>query len=105
MGERTANVQDADFSATVIALAGIIAARRTADPESSYTARLLTSQPDYLLKKLVEEACELTLAVKDADHEHIRYEAADLVYHLLVLLQREGVSLAELAGELQARMK
>jgi phosphoribosyl-ATP pyrophosphohydrolase len=45
----------------------------------------------------------VALAVKDDDHDHARYEAADLLYHLLVLLQRVGISLEELAGELDAR--
>ena len=43
------------------------------------------------------------MACKDDDHDHIRYEAADLVYHLLVTLERYGVSTEELAGELDAR--
>ena len=45
------------------------------------------------------------MACKDGDHDHIRYEAADLVYHLLVVLERYGVTVEELAGELDARMK
>ena len=45
------------------------------------------------------------MACKDNDHDHIRYEAADLVYHLLVVLERYGVTLDELAGELNARRR
>lgn len=104
MGERTENVQAGDLGATIISLAGVITRRREASPEESYTARLLTGHEDKLYKKIVEEACELTLASKDKDHDHIRYEAADLVYHLLVLLERESISTEELAGELNARM-
>lgn len=74
-------------------------------PNHSYTAQLLNGDIDYLLKKISEESTELILAVKDDDHDHIRYEAADLVYHLLVVLERTGVSIADLAGELDARMK
>lgn len=103
MGERTPNVQPADFGAVIAELAQVIAARRDASPEESYTARLLQGPADTPLKKVVEEACEVTLACKDADHDHIRYEAADLVYHLLVVLERYGVGLGELAGELKAR--
>jgi phosphoribosyl-ATP pyrophosphohydrolase len=66
---------------------------------------LLKGDYDYLLKKIGEESTELILAVKEDDHDHIRYEAADLLYHLLVVLERAGISQAELAGELDARMK
>ena len=45
------------------------------------------------------------MACKDNDHDHIRYEAGDLVYHLMVTLERYGVTLPELAGELDARRK
>jgi phosphoribosyl-ATP pyrophosphohydrolase len=105
MGERTAGVVEGDLGETLEKLAGTISERQSADPASSYTARLLSSGEDYLYKKLTEEATELVLAAKDKDHDHIRYEAADLLYHLLVLLQREGITVAELAGELNARMK
>ncbi len=103
MGVRTANVQDGDIGRTLTGLAEVIHSRREASPESSYTARLLTDVEDELLKKLAEEASEVIMACKDNDHDHIRYEAADLVYHLMVTLERYGVSLAELAGELDAR--
>ncbi|HIY52069.1 MAG TPA: phosphoribosyl-ATP diphosphatase [Candidatus Olsenella avicola] len=103
MGVRTANVQDGDIGRTLTGLAEVIHSRREASPESSYTARLLTDVEDELLKKLAEEASEVIMACKDNDHDHIRYEAADLVYHLMVTLERYGVSVAELAGELDAR--
>ena len=79
------------------------AGRRDASPQESYTARLLTDVEDELLKKLAEEASEVIMACKDNDHDHIRYEAGDLVYHLLVTLERYGITLDELAGELNAR--
>jgi phosphoribosyl-ATP pyrophosphohydrolase len=104
MGERTENVQDASLGATHSELAAVVKARRAASPQQSYTARLLTEPADTLYKKVVEEATELVLASKDCDHDHIRYEAADLLYHLMVLLERVGVSCGELAGELKARM-
>ena len=103
MGERTANVHDGDIGETLTGLAAVISARRGASPEESYTARLLKGPEDSMLKKLTEEATEVALACKDNDHDHIRYEAADLVYHLLVTLERYGVSVEELAGELDAR--
>lgn len=105
MGVRTANVQPADIGQTLTSLAQTIHGRRDASPETSYTARLLTDVEDELLKKLAEEASEVIMACKDDDHDHIRYEAGDLVYHLLVTMERYGVSVAELAGELNARMR
>ena len=74
-------------------------------PETSYTARLLKGKEDSLLKKLTEEATEVVMACKDNDHDHIRYEAGDLIYHLLVVLERYGVTTEELAGELDARRR
>lgn len=103
MGERTANVQNGDIGVTMRGLAEVIHSRRDASPETSYTARLLQGKEDGLLKKVTEEATEVVMACKDNDHDHIRYEAADLVYHLLVTLERYGVSVEELAGELDAR--
>jgi len=102
MGVRTANVQDGNIGETLESLAATI---RESSPEKSYTARLLTDVEDELLKKIAEEASEVIMACKDKDHDHIRYEAGDLVYHLLVTLERYGVTLDELAGELNARMK
>lgn len=105
MGVRTANVQPGNIGETLERLAATIHARRNVSPQESYTARLLTDVEDELLKKLAEEASEIIMACKDRDHDHIRYEAGDLVYHLLVTLERYGISLDELAGELNARMK
>lgn len=105
MGVRTANVQPGNIGETLEGLAATIHARRDASPEASYTARLLTDVEDELLKKIAEEASEVIMACKDDDHDHIRYEAGDLVYHPLVTLERCGVTLNELAGELNARMK
>lgn len=105
MGERTANVQAGDLGATMARLAAVIHGRRAADSNESYTKRLLDGPEDKPLKKLVEEACEVALACKDADHDHIRYEAADVLYHLLVVCERWGVTVGELAGELDARAR
>ena len=84
-------------------LAGVIASRRDVDPEASYTARLLTGEEDKLLKKIGEEATEVVMAAKDADVGQLTYEAGDLVYHLLVVLERWGVPLDDLADELARR--
>lgn len=105
MGERTANVTMGNIGQTLESLAATLHGRREASPEQSYTARLLQGNPDKLLSKVAEEAAEVIMACKDDDHDHIRYEAGDLLYHLLVVLERYGVSLEELAGELNARMR
>lgn len=104
MGERTAGVTDANIGETLTSLQRTLHRRWDASPEQSYTARLLLGKEDKLLSKLAEEAAEVIMACKDDDHDHIRYEAGDLVYHLLVTLERYGVTLEELAGELTARM-
>ena len=88
---------------TLEALAATIANRREAGDES-YTHRLLTGKDDDLLKKVMEEAGEVALAAKDGEVNHLRYESADVVYHLLVVLERYGISLDDLAAELNTRM-
>ena len=104
MGERTENVVPGDLMRTLGILLRTIESRKTADPENSYTARLLTGSDDQVIKKLTEEAFEMAMAIKDRDHDHIRYEAADLLYHFLVVISKVGISPEELAGELDARM-
>lgn len=104
MGERTLHVEAGDLGATLESLAATIHGRWDHDPQESYTALLLTSPEDKRLKKVAEEAVEVVMAAKDHDHDHVRYEAADLIYHLMVVLEAEGVKLDELAGELNARM-
>jgi phosphoribosyl-ATP pyrophosphohydrolase len=72
-------------------------------PEESYTAKLLTGHEDKLLKKIGEEATEVVMAAKSGDADQLRYESADLVYHLLVVLQRWGLTPHDLAHELKSR--
>ena len=83
----------------------VIESRRDADPDSSYTAKLLSGHEDQLLKKIAEEAGEVIMAAKDADKEHLRYEIGDVVYHLLVVMARWGLSPDDLAEELASRRK
>ena len=77
--------------------------RQSADPAESYTASLFKKGEDAILKKVGEEAVETILASKDADRRHLIYETADLLFHLLVLLQFKKVSLAEVLDELARR--
>lgn len=86
-------------------LFAVLARRKAELPEGSYTTRLLTGAQDSLLKKIAEEAGEVIMAAKDADPAHLRYEIADLVYHLLVVMTREGLTLDDLAAELDGRAK
>lgn len=95
---------ESQIGATLEALAATIAARRGAGQES-YTHRLLSGNIDTLLKKVMEEAGEVALAAKDGEPDHLRYEAADVVYHLLVVLERFGIDLDEFAAELNMRMR
>lgn len=81
----------------------VIESRRDADPTESYTARLLTGEEDQLLKKVAEESGEVIMAAKDDDREHLRYEVGDIVYHLLVVMARWGLTPDDLAEELAAR--
>lgn len=86
-------------------LFGVLAQRKAELPEGSYTTKLLTGPQDSLLKKIAEESGEVIMAAKDADSEHLRYEIADLIYHLLVVMTREGLCLEDLAAELDSRRK
>jgi len=81
----------------------VLESRRGASSEESYTAKLLAGPEDSLLKKIAEESGEVIMAAKDHDRDHLRYEIADLVYHLLVVMVREGLSPDDLAAELHGR--
>jgi phosphoribosyl-ATP pyrophosphohydrolase len=91
------------FSAVIAELWDVIESRRDADPDVSYTAKLLQGHEDKLLKKIAEESGEVIMAAKDGDQEHLRYEIGDVVYHLLVVMARWGIKPDDLAEELAAR--
>jgi phosphoribosyl-ATP pyrophosphohydrolase len=85
-------------------LEATILARRGADPESSWTAKLLSKGPEKCAEKFGEEAIEAIIeAVKD-DKPRLTSEAADVLYHLLVMLAARGIPLAEVEAELANRM-
>jgi len=86
----------------LLVLAQIVAQRKRDLPEGSYTTHLFTSGIDKIRKKTGEEAVELILAREPGE---IVYEAADLIYHLIVLLEAEGIGLDRLFGELDKRTK
>jgi len=84
-------------------LSDTLAARRHADPEKSYTAKLFASGPDSILKKIGEESAELIMAGKEGNRLHIVRESADVVYHLLVLLAFYGLSIEDVSQEMRRR--
>ena len=80
-----------------------LAARATASPDESYTAKLLAAGVARCAKKLGEESTELIIAAVGGDRAETTAEAADVVYHLLVLLRASGVGLDEVMVELDRR--
>ncbi|EMA39072.1 phosphoribosyl-ATP diphosphatase [Halococcus hamelinensis] len=86
-------------------LVAVIEDRKETLPEGSYTASLFTHEKgeNAVLEKVGEEATEVILAAKDDDREDLVAESADLVYHLLVTLSMNDVSLDELRAELETR--
>ena len=85
-------------------LAAIIKSRRTARPEDSHTRRLLDEAPLKPAKKLGEEAVEVAIAAIAQDKKALVGETADMLYHLLVLLESREVTLDEVFDELERRM-
>jgi phosphoribosyl-ATP pyrophosphohydrolase len=88
---------------TLNELADIIAARKGADPESSWTAKLLSQGPEKCAEKFGEEAIEAIIeAIKD-DKAKLTSEAADVLYHLLVMLASRDIALDDVLAELARR--
>ena len=86
-------------------LAATIRSRRSADPESSWTAKLLSQGVGRCAKKFGEEAVEAALASVSGDKSHLKAEAADVLYHLLVLLEAGGVEWKDVLDELSSRQQ
>jgi phosphoribosyl-ATP pyrophosphohydrolase len=89
-------------------LFAVLESRKDELPEGSYTAKLMSRPQEKLLKKVAEEAGEVIIAARDCDSGQgdlaaLRYEIADLVYHLLAVMVREGLTLDDLAAELDSR--
>ena len=80
-----------------------IAERASASPDESYTAKLLADGIDRCARKFGEEAVELVISAVGRDKNGLTAEAADVLYHLLVLLNAGGVSLDEVMAELERR--
>ncbi len=90
------------FAEVLTRLTGVINSRSQDDASGSYTAKLLTN-PVLAAKKLGEEAIEAVIAATQGDSPALVAESADLIYHWLVVLSAAGVSLDDVAAELEAR--
>lgn len=84
-------------------LEAVIESRRSASPEDSYVAKLFAKGLNKMAQKVGEEAVETVIAAKDDDPEDFKNEAADLLFHLLVLLRARDVSLVEVEEILRSR--
>ncbi|PLS06972.1 bifunctional phosphoribosyl-AMP cyclohydrolase/phosphoribosyl-ATP diphosphatase HisIE [Neobacillus cucumis] len=83
----------------------VILDRERERPEGAYTTYLFEKGVDKILKKVGEEAAEVIIAAKNRDHEELRWEAADLLYHLQVLLVEQGLPFTEVLRTLEERHK
>jgi phosphoribosyl-ATP pyrophosphohydrolase len=90
-------------SFTLDDLARIVAERAAAPVTESYTAKLLSEGPAKAAKKLGEEAVEAALAAVQGDRQNLTAEAADVLYHLLVVLQGARIPLSDVMAELERR--
>jgi phosphoribosyl-ATP pyrophosphohydrolase len=84
-------------------LAATIEARRGADPDTSWTAKLLAKGPEKCAEKFGEEAVEAIIEAVKGDRDALTAEAADVLYHLLVMLAARDVTLADVMAELERR--
>lgn len=84
-------------------LSELLEQRKSADPQSSYVAKLYAKGMDSILKKVGEEATETIIAAKDGNKEHLIYETADLWFHTLVMLAQAGLKPQDVLDELARR--
>jgi phosphoribosyl-ATP pyrophosphohydrolase len=92
------------IDATVLQRLGeTLAARKTADPASSYVAGLMAKGEDAILRKMAEESAETLLASKEGDKLHLVREVADLWFHSMVLLAWHGLTPNDVLAELHRR--
>ena len=91
------------MSDILIQLAKTIEARKGADPESSWTAKLLSKGPEKAAEKFGEEAVEAIIEAVKGDKAAMTREAADVIYHLMVMLAARDVALSDVLTELERR--
>ncbi|WP_312468795.1 bifunctional phosphoribosyl-AMP cyclohydrolase/phosphoribosyl-ATP diphosphatase HisIE [Neobacillus sp.] len=100
--ERPPSMKDYQILST---LEKVILERKQERPEGAYTTYLFEKGVDKILKKVGEEAAEVIIAAKNRDHEELKWEAADLLYHLQVLLVEQGLPFKEVLRTLEERHK
>ncbi|WP_153125331.1 bifunctional phosphoribosyl-AMP cyclohydrolase/phosphoribosyl-ATP diphosphatase HisIE [Peribacillus tepidiphilus] len=98
--EQTTDEKSTDF---LLLLEKLIKEREETKPEGSYTTYLFEKGVDKILKKIGEEASEVIIAAKNRDRDELKWEAADLIFHLLVLLQEQKLPLADVMKVLKKR--
>ncbi len=86
-------------------LYAVVADRKVNPEEGSYTCYLFEKGLDKILKKVGEECAETIIAAKNGDNEELKNEIADLIYHLMVMMNERGLSLDDVLAELDARSK
>ncbi len=106
LGTQSCFGDDAKPSLSFLAeLEQVIVSRKDDDPSKSYTASLFAKDLSRSCQKVGEEGVEVALAAMKHDNDELTNESADLLYHLTVLLQRQGLSLADVVSCLQGRNK
>ena len=88
---------------TLEELARVVETRAAADPETSWTAKLLAKGPEKCAEKFGEEAIEAIIEAAKGDRERLTSEAADVLFHLLVMLRARDVPLSDVMAELERR--
>ena len=91
------------MSFTLADLEAIVAARATASPDESWTAKLVAAGPQRIAKKFGEEAVEAVIAGVSGEKPELIAESADVLYHLMVLLHARGVAVQDVLSELHRR--
>ncbi|EKN67733.1 bifunctional phosphoribosyl-AMP cyclohydrolase/phosphoribosyl-ATP diphosphatase HisIE [Schinkia azotoformans] len=102
-GGRKSAVSNFDRFAIINELESVIAQREAEMPEGAYTTYLFDKGVDKILKKVGEEATEVVIAAKNRDPEELKWEVADLIYHVLVLLREQKLPLDEVLNVLVER--
>jgi len=97
------NESNAQRTGFIDYLRAVIAARKGTNPEESYTAKLFVKGINKVAQKVGEEAVELVIEAKDDNRDLFVGEAADLLFHYLVLLEAKEIPLEEIIGELESR--
>ena len=104
-GPAATHSQRPDSCGVLYEICEVIDERKANPSPESYTARLFSQGQDGILKKVSEEAGEVLIASKNGDRKEIVYEAADLLFHLLVALRYHGIHIDEVFSELEARRR